>query len=148
MAAGESSGVPAAVPPLDVTGKATSVEDTLDTEACWGCPIVKKRKLEEAEAEAEEIQAAPKKKTQTAKPAADGGFAADSDAAEEEEEQKEGDGEDEETRKTAAARRDKLPQQAAHRPPQKTLKQQPGRLMTPRGTASAHREKVKHPGST
>ena len=59
-----------------------------------GCPIVKKRKLEEAEAE--ENQSAPKRRNQPAKQIADECFAADSDAAEEEEEQKEDEEEDEE----------------------------------------------------
>ncbi|XP_026188415.1 myelin transcription factor 1 [Mastacembelus armatus] len=54
-----------------------------------GCPIVKKRKLEEAEAEAEENQSTPKRRIQPSKQAADKGFTTDSDAAEEEEEQKE-----------------------------------------------------------
>nr|XP_040049054.1 myelin transcription factor 1 isoform X1 [Gasterosteus aculeatus aculeatus] len=52
-----------------------------------GCPIVKKRKLEEAEAE--ENQSAPKRRNQPATEAGDEGFNADSDAAEEEEVQKE-----------------------------------------------------------
>lgn len=59
-----------------------------------GCPIVKKRKLEEAEAE--ENQSAPKRRNQPAKQAADDGFTADSDAAEEEEEQKEEEEEEDE----------------------------------------------------
>ncbi|XP_068602716.1 myelin transcription factor 1-like [Brachionichthys hirsutus] len=54
-----------------------------------GCPIVKKRKLEEAEAE--ENQSAPKKKNQPAKQAAD-----ESDTAEEEEVEEEGEEEDDE----------------------------------------------------
>ncbi|KAG7220412.1 hypothetical protein INR49_018250 [Caranx melampygus] len=54
-----------------------------------GCPIVKKRKLEEAEAEAEENQSAPKRRNQPTKQATTDGFTADSDAAEEDEEQKE-----------------------------------------------------------
>lgn len=49
-----------------------------------GCPIVKKRKLEEAEAE--ENQSAPKRRNQPAKRATEEGFTADSDTAEEEEE--------------------------------------------------------------
>uniref|UniRef100_A0A8C3AS74 Myelin transcription factor 1 n=1 Tax=Cyclopterus lumpus TaxID=8103 RepID=A0A8C3AS74_CYCLU len=52
-----------------------------------GCPIVKKRKLEEAEAE--ENQSAPKRRNQPATEAGDEGFNADSDAAEEEEVHKE-----------------------------------------------------------
>lgn len=48
---------------------------------------MKKRKLEEAEAE--ENQSAPKRRNQPAKQAADEGFSADSDAAEEEEEEEE-----------------------------------------------------------
>ncbi|KAK2852008.1 hypothetical protein Q5P01_008284 [Channa striata] len=59
-----------------------------------GCPIVKKRKLEEAEAEAEENPSAPKRRNQPAKQAADKGFATDSDAAEEDEEPKEEEEED------------------------------------------------------
>ncbi|CAB1456973.1 unnamed protein product [Pleuronectes platessa] len=58
-----------------------------------GCPIVKKRKLEEAEAEAEENQSAPKRRNQPAKQAVDDGITADS---EEEEEQKENEEEEEE----------------------------------------------------
>lgn len=54
-----------------------------------GCPIVKKRKLEEAEAEAEENLSAPKRRNQPGKQAADKDFTTDSDAAEEDEEQKE-----------------------------------------------------------
>ena len=54
---------------------------------------MKKRKLEEAEAEAEENQSAPKRRNQPAKQAADDGFTADS---EEEEEQKENEEEEEE----------------------------------------------------
>ncbi|XP_022597650.1 myelin transcription factor 1-like protein [Seriola lalandi dorsalis] len=63
-----------------------------------GCPIVKKRKLEEAEAEAEaeENQSAPKRRNQPVKQATDDGFTADSDAAEEDEEQKEEEEEEEE----------------------------------------------------
>ncbi|XP_070825638.1 myelin transcription factor 1 isoform X2 [Chaetodon trifascialis] len=57
-----------------------------------GCPIVKKRKLEEAEAE--ENQSAPKRRNQPAKQAADESFAADSDAAEEEQEEEEEEEED------------------------------------------------------
>ncbi|KAF0036544.1 hypothetical protein F2P81_011856 [Scophthalmus maximus] len=57
-----------------------------------GCPIVKKRKLEEAEAE--ENQSAPKRRNQPAKQAADDGFTAESE--EEEEQQKEDEEEDEE----------------------------------------------------
>ncbi|KAM6982899.1 myelin transcription factor 1-like isoform 2-T2 [Tautogolabrus adspersus] len=57
-----------------------------------GCPIVKKRKLEEAEAE--ENQSAPKRRNQPTKQAADEGLNADSDTAEEEEEQKEEEEED------------------------------------------------------
>lgn len=57
-----------------------------------GCPIVKKRKLEEAEAE--ENPSAPKRRNQPAKQAADKGFGTDSDAADEDEEQKEEEDED------------------------------------------------------
>uniref|UniRef100_UPI0037E8CA61 myelin transcription factor 1-like isoform X2 n=1 Tax=Semicossyphus pulcher TaxID=241346 RepID=UPI0037E8CA61 len=59
-----------------------------------GCPIVKKRKLEEAEAE--ENQSAPKRRNQPPKQAADEGLTADSDVAEEEEEQKEEEEQEEE----------------------------------------------------
>lgn len=62
-----------------------------------GCPMVKKRKLEEAEAE--ENQSAPKRRHQSVKQAAEEGFTADSDTAEEEEEEDEeedGEGEGEE----------------------------------------------------
>uniref|UniRef100_A0A3Q4N6U2 Myelin transcription factor 1a n=1 Tax=Neolamprologus brichardi TaxID=32507 RepID=A0A3Q4N6U2_NEOBR len=65
-----------------------------------GCPIVKKRKLEEAEAG--ENQSTPKRKNQSAKQAADGGLTADSDTAEEEEEeQKENEGDEENKDKKA-----------------------------------------------
>ncbi|KAM3617750.1 uncharacterized protein V6R79_010519 [Siganus canaliculatus] len=59
-----------------------------------GCPIVKKRKLDEAESE--ENQADPKRKNQLAKLATDEGFTADSDTAEEEEEEEEVEAEEEE----------------------------------------------------
>lgn len=54
-----------------------------------GCPIVKKRKLEEAEAE--ENQSAPKRRNQPVKQPADEGFTADSEeeVVEEEEDLKE-----------------------------------------------------------
>ncbi|XP_074537390.1 myelin transcription factor 1-like isoform X3 [Halichoeres trimaculatus] len=52
-----------------------------------GCPLVKKRKLEEAEAE--ENQTAPKRRNQPGKQAADEGLNAESDAAEEEQKEEE-----------------------------------------------------------
>ncbi|XP_028265152.1 myelin transcription factor 1-like [Parambassis ranga] len=61
-----------------------------------GCPLVKKRKLEEAEAE--ENQSAPKRRNLPAKQAADQGFAVDSDTAEEEEEHREEDTEEEDSK--------------------------------------------------
>ncbi|XP_026222783.1 myelin transcription factor 1 isoform X2 [Anabas testudineus] len=60
-----------------------------------GCPIVKKRKLEEAEADAEENLSAPKRRNQPALQTADKDFATDSDAAEEDDEQKEEEEEEE-----------------------------------------------------
>ncbi len=57
-----------------------------------GCPIVKKRKLEGAEAE--ETQSAPKRRNQPAKQAADEGFIPDSDTVEEVEEEEEEEEED------------------------------------------------------
>ena len=52
-----------------------------------GCPIVKKRKMEEAEAE--ENQASPKKRSQPLKLVMDEGFNAESDAGSEPEEKEE-----------------------------------------------------------
>lgn len=57
-----------------------------------GCPIVKKRKLEEAE----ENQSAPKKRNQPGKQAAGEDFTADNDTTDEDEEEEEGEEEGEE----------------------------------------------------
>lgn len=105
----------AAAPPPAVTGKATSAGATRVTEGnraaplCrnthWfssharpafvsvlGCPIVKKRKLEEAE----ENQSAPKKRNQPVRQAAGEDFAADNDTTDEDENEEEEEGEEEE----------------------------------------------------
>ncbi|XP_029361728.1 myelin transcription factor 1-like protein [Echeneis naucrates] len=72
-----------------------------------GCPIVKKRKLEEAEAE--ENQSTPKRRNQPFTQTTNDGFTADSDAAEEDDDQKEEEeGEEEDLRDTTKTKENKI----------------------------------------
>lgn len=80
-----------------------------------GCPIVKKRKLEEAEAE--ENQSPPKRRNLPAKQSMDEGFTADSDTTEEEEEEEEGEEkEEEEEEDKEEALKEKKKNKAKNRP--------------------------------
>lgn len=78
-----------------------------------GCPIVKKRKLEEAEAE--ENQSPPKRRNLPAKQPVDEGFTADSDTTEEEEEEEEGEEKEEEEDKEEGLK-EKKKNKAKNRP--------------------------------